>query len=337
MRASSRVLSIHFNQDFGCFACGLSTGLCIFNSDPLKQCHEEKFDGGIALIEMLFRCNYIIIVGGGDFPAFPTNLAVIWDIVDHKEITRIEMPNDVKGIRLRRDRIIIVLFSSIHIYSFTETPEKLHIYCSSTNPLGLCCLCPSSENSLLVFPAPSSSAEVACINLAVPNEPPTILKAHTRPLSAIALNSTGKQLATCSVKGTIIRIFDTQTKLLLHELRRGSSSANIFSLNFSFDSSMLCVSSNHTTVHLFSWKKPKKPKNLLDTLNLIGLSGEGSFSKFQLPFSMKSSDICICAFGPQSDSIIAISSDGSYCKFSFSFDGECTRQTSSLYLQINNH
>lgn len=61
-------------QDFGCFACGLSTGLCIFNSDPLKQCHEEKFDGGIALIEMLFRCNYIIIVGGGDFPAFPTNL-----------------------------------------------------------------------------------------------------------------------------------------------------------------------------------------------------------------------------------------------------------------------
>lgn len=61
-------------QDFGCFACGLDSGFRVFNTDPLKHSYEEKLSGGIAKVEMLFRCNYIALIGGGSTPAFPTNV-----------------------------------------------------------------------------------------------------------------------------------------------------------------------------------------------------------------------------------------------------------------------
>ncbi|VDK61170.1 unnamed protein product [Onchocerca ochengi] len=269
MRRASHVLFNTFNQDFGCFVCGLDDGFRIYNTDPLKQNFDEKLSGGIGAVEMLFRCNYVALVGGGITPAFSTNKVVIWDIINHKEVVQLEMNSDVRAVRLRRDRIVVVLDTSVHIFSFTDQPEKLQVYDSSRNPRGICCLCPASENSLLAFPAPSSSSAVCCLTLAEPDAPPRIINAHQRPLSAIALNLTGEQLATSSEKGTIIRIFDTKTCLLLKELRRGTNPASIF-----------CP------------------------LGKLSFSGEVSVSRFRLPFPSKDKDFCICAFGPQPDSVI---------------------------------
>ncbi|VBB31713.1 unnamed protein product [Acanthocheilonema viteae] len=269
MRRTSHVLFNTFNQDFGCFVCGLDDGFRIYNTDPLKQNFNEKLNGGIGAVEMLFRCNYVALVGGGVTPAFSTNKVVIWDIINHREVVQLEMNSDVRAVRLRRDRIVVVLDTSVHIFSFTDKPEKLQVYDSSRNPRGICCLCPASENSLLAFPAPSSSSAVCCLTLAEPDAPPRIINAHQRPLSAIALNLTGEQIATSSEKGTIIRIFDTKTCLLLKELRRGTNPASIF-----------CA------------------------LRKLSFSGEVSVSRFRLPFPFKNKDSSICAFGPQPDSVI---------------------------------
>jgi WD40 repeat protein len=59
-------------------------------------------------------------------------------------------------------------------------------------------------------------------------------------------------LATASVKGTLIRVFDVSSGSLVIELRRGSNTATIYCINFNADSSLLCVSSDHGTIHIFS-------------------------------------------------------------------------------------
>ncbi|VDK47184.1 unnamed protein product [Anisakis simplex] len=308
MRGFSSVQSVSFNQDFGCFACGLESGFRLFNVDPLKSTYGEKLDGGIAKVEMLFRCNYVALIGNGTKASFPSNAVVVWDIANRSEVTRIEMNADVNGVRLRRDRIVIILETKIHVFSFTDSPSQLHVFDTSQNPRAICCLCPSSNNSLLVFPSPTSPSVVMCVNLADPDAPAKTITAHMRPLATIALNS------------------DANYLLQLNQF--------LFSLNFSPDSSMLCVSSNHNTVHLFDLNDEEKRKKT--PLRRLTLPGSVSFSRFQLPFSTKKNEQCICAFSSQAESVIAISSNGCYCKFNFDRNhGDCMRQTCVIYLEMN--
>ena len=82
--------------------------------------------------------------------------------------------------------------------------------------------------------------------------------AHENNIQAMAVDFSGRVLATASEKGTLIRIFLTEDATLLQELRRGSDKANIFSLNFNLSANLIAVSSSDkNTIHIFSVIHPE--------------------------------------------------------------------------------
>lgn len=87
-----------------------------------------------------------------------------------------------------------------------------------------------------------------------------MVEAHRSPLSCMVLNSEGSILATASDKGTIIRVFSVPHAHKLYQFRRGSMPARIFSMSFNVTSTLLCVSSDTDTIHIFKLGQPGAPQ-----------------------------------------------------------------------------
>lgn len=193
---------------------------------------------------MLGRYNYLALVGGGKNPRWPQTKVIIWDDAKQKAAITLEQKTAVLRVRLTKSYIAIAIQNSIHLYKFSSPPERTAIFETADNPLGICCL----GSRVVAFPG-RSPGKVQLVELASGNV--SIIPAHTSALRAMDLSSDGSLLATASETGTLIRVFSTQNCTKIAELRRGVDPAYIFSIAISPNSSMLAVTSDKSTLHVF--------------------------------------------------------------------------------------
>ncbi|KAH9625617.1 hypothetical protein KSS87_016389 [Heliosperma pusillum] len=331
------LLHVSFNQDFGCFSSGTDRGFRIYNCDPFREIFRRDFDrgGGIGNVEMLFRCNILALVGGGADPQYPVNKVMIWDDHQSRCIGELSFRSEVRGVRLRRDRIVVVLEQKVFVYNFADL-KLLHQIETIANPKGLCEVSQSAGKLVLVCPG-LQKGQVRVEHYA--SKRTKFIVAHDSRISCFALTQDGGLLATASSKGTLVR--------------RGADRAEIYSLAFSTTAQWLAVSSDKGTIHVFGLKVnsgAQANENVPPTSesNAAGAPAGSSLSfiKGVLPSYFKSEWSVaqfrllegaqyIVAFGHQKNTVVILGMDGSFyrCQFDPVKGGEMTQMEYHNFLK----
>jgi len=215
-------------------------------------------------------------VGAGEGAASSQRCLRMINTKTEKLIIQINYTGAILAVRLNRERLVVVLETTIYIYDIANMHQLHTIDQIPPNPRGVCALaCQRKEsvqsNNYLAYPGSATSGEVYIydvLNLRAVQ----VIEAHSSPIGCLALSPTGDRLATASQKGTVLRVFGMPSGEKLYVLRRGlQTSAQIFSMSFSEDSKLLCVSSDKPTVHVFK---------LEDVAEASGKQAAGMYSYF---------------------------------------------------------
>ncbi|KAI7864975.1 WD40-repeat-containing domain protein [Spinellus fusiger] len=265
-KTTNELLFINFNQDFSCISVGLKSGYRIFNCDPYSKCYSNA-KGGTGIVEMLFCTSLVALVGAGEQPSFsPRHLQII-NTKRQSTICELTFPTSILSIKMNRRRLVVVLEERLFVYDISNM-KLLTTIDTGPNPLAMCTLSPSSENCYIAYPSRSSALTSPFSSSTSSSQTydatgdielfdaltltlVSIVQAHKSPISCISMNAEGTLLATASEKGTVIRVFSIPDANKVYQFRRGSYPAKIFSMSFNSVSTLLCVSSDTETVHVF--------------------------------------------------------------------------------------
>ena len=261
--SQDKILCLSFNQDSSCFAIGTETGFKIYSSYPINHCFERNLNGGIGIIEMLYKSNILGLVGGGTYPKFNKNKLIIWDDIQCKEIAELKFTSNVINIKLKKDRIFSICENKIFIFDF-KTYKNIEIIETSDNPKGLIAISYEQNINIIAYPISNTNIKETKGKLKIHDKEKNLdleITAHENILSYITMNKEGTILASASEKGTRIRIFNCINGVLLQEFKRGSEKAEINYITFDNLGILVAVTSDRGTIHIWSIKNSIKKLN----------------------------------------------------------------------------
>ncbi|WFD01180.1 autophagy protein [Malassezia yamatoensis] len=272
MQGHRQVLSANFNQDFSCLALGTGSWYAIFRCDPFG-CIFHQADAPSAFVEMLFSTSLVAVVPINSSQSEHRNdqntvsscsSAERLKIVNTKRqstICELAFPTRICRVTMNRRRLAVVLEEAIFVYDISNM-KLLATLDTKENQAGICALCSSSDTCYLAYSAKSGMhagdrAGYVQVYDSLTLETVTMISAHRSPLTCLAFNAQGTLLATAGQKGTIVRVYSVPSGRLLYQFRRGTYPAHISNMAFNTAGTMLVVTSDTDTIHLFQLTHPQ--------------------------------------------------------------------------------
>lgn len=307
--SNERVLCLSFNQDCSCLAVGTEEGFKIFSCDPFRKCYEKK-EGGMGIVCMLYCTSLLAIVGAGQQAALSPRKLQLYNSSEQKSICELSFMDSILNVKLNKKRLVVALEYKLHIFDIS-TMKVLQAIETTSNPKGLIGLSMNEELSYVAYPFSSDAGtgDVIVID-AINLHKVSVIKAHKAALSYLVFSNDGTRLATASSKGTVIRVFDIPESRLVYALRRGSVPAQIYSLSFNHTATLLCVSSDKGTIHIFklstesrkNYKEGRNVGSISDTLSNMWDSVR-DFAHVKLRSEGPTRNICVI---PNGDSRVLV-------------------------------
>ena len=150
-KKEEKILYISFNQDSSFISIGTEKGYKIYSTIKLNNNYERNLNGGIGIIEMLYESNILALIGGGKKPKFEKNKLIIWNDENLEKISELKFLSNIINVKLKKDKIFIVLISKIYIFNF-QTYQIIDIIETSENKNGLIAISKNENINIISFP-----------------------------------------------------------------------------------------------------------------------------------------------------------------------------------------
>ena len=350
-----RMLCYSFNQDCSCFCIGTEHGFVIYKSAPLNDYYIRELNGGIGLITMFNNSNIVGLVGGGKRPFSSLNKLSIWNDANSKVVLEITVDFKIIDVKVKKSLIALIGKKQIKIYYY-ESLEDIMDYqeiddiSTPQNNNAIFSINLDPNKHIIAYLTKNTGeimiktyAKIDKENIDSKNQKNYITKkisAHQTEITLMSLNHQGDIIASCSKKGSILRLFSTSTGTLLKELRRGTDFAEIYSINFDKSSKYVLISSSKGTIHIFNVTKndtAKNPKSILSSIAPY-LKMQNSFLDNEWSFAQFHTDcatINIANFTNKDNNIIVLTDDGMYYRARFNNKGgECEKLQEKNFLEM---
>jgi len=253
---NNNLLCGNFNEEKDCVIFGTKNGFYVYTIYPQKKIISQKINGGVSKVFMLHRSNIVFFVGNVDSGEYSKQVLNIWDDSRKKIIGQINFKETIHNIQAYTNFIFISTKKCIYIYNI-DNLQLIHTIPIKNNTSGLFKVL--IDKHLIVYPNYNT------INIYNWETHETKQKnCHMNTIETLSVSKDNTLLATCSKKGSIIRIFDIDTLTLVKELRRGTEYVTITNLTFNNDNTLLLCSSSKGTIHIFSLIKETDVQTLYE-------------------------------------------------------------------------
>mmetsp|Transcript_24148 Transcript_24148/g.26812 ORF Transcript_24148/g.26812 Transcript_24148/m.26812 type:complete len:352 (+) Transcript_24148:67-1122(+) len=297
---------------------GTKNGYEIFKVDPFRGSGSHDV-GSCAIVAIRGKSNFIAVVGNGATPKTSRRKLRVLNLKRRQEIASLTFTTPILRVVMNSQRLAVVTTDKIYLHALHPQFVRLAVIdLGNANPKGLCSLTHAPKGDILMaYPGGTANNDLIiydCVQLKVRR---LIHQAHQAPLQTIVFSRDGYLIATASEKGTLVKVHSVENDDLRLTYRRGSTSAKITCIAFNHDSTLMCVSSENGTVHVFKLAEDNDHvKNSgsyfnVPIVSLLGSAGERSFTSVKLGRGEKS----VCEFSRDGSRIYILTADGKFSQY----------------------